>query len=93
MGFLSNILKDYATTAEADFLTSKMRNGISCTLINAKNTRMVLLSEPSNDNDQEMKLNNALIKSLTGNDNITARALYKNAETFKPTFNVFLLMQ
>jgi hypothetical protein len=35
----------------------------SCTLINAKNTRMVLLSEPSNDNDQEMKLNNALIKS------------------------------
>jgi hypothetical protein len=28
MGFLSNILKDYATTAEADFLTSKMRNGI-----------------------------------------------------------------
>ena len=67
-----------------------MRNGISCTLIKAKHTRMALLSEPSNDNGHEMKLNNALIKSLTGNDNITARAVYKDSETFKPTFNVVL---
>ena len=51
-----------------------MRNGISCALINVKSTRMVVLSEPSNDNDQEMKVNNALIKSLSGNDNITTRA-------------------
>jgi len=91
MNFLGSILRDYATTAESDFLTSKMRNGISCSLIKARNTRLLLLSEPANDNDREMKLNNALIKSITGNDEITARALYKNSETFKPTFNTFLL--
>lgn len=91
MNFLGSILKDYSTTAESDFLTSKMRNGISCSLVKARNTRLLLLSEPSNDNNQEMKLNNSLIKSITGNDEITARALYKNTETFKPTFNVFLL--
>ena len=44
----------------------------------------------SNDNDQEMKLNDALIKSLSGNDNNAARALCKHSETFKPTFTVFL---
>jgi len=91
MNYLSHILKDYATTAESDFLTSKMRNGISCSLINAKNTRLLLLSEPNSDDNSEMKLNNALIKSITGNDEITARALYRNSETFKPTFNVFML--
>lgn len=91
MNFLGSILKDYSTTAESDFLTSKMRNGISCSLVKAKNTRLLLLSEPSNDDYKEMKLNNALIKSITGNDDITARALYKNSETFKPTFNTFLL--
>lgn len=91
MNYLSHILKNYATTAESDFLTSKMRNGISCSLINAKNTRLLLLSEPNSEDNSEMKLNNALIKSITGNDEITARALYRNSETFKPTFNVFLL--
>ena len=92
MNYLSSILKGYATTAESDFLTSKMRNGISCTLVNSRNTRMLLLSEPNNDEEgREMKMNNALIKSITGNDEITARALYKNSITFKPTFNVFLL--
>ena len=50
---------------------------------------MALLSEPCNDNDQERQLNNALIKSLTGNVNITARPVYKDSETFKPAINVF----
>ena len=47
-------------------------------------------SEPSNDNDNELRLNNALTKK-NGNDNITCRSSNKNAETFKPTFNVLLL--
>ena len=69
---------DYSTVGETDMLTSKIRNGISCSLVNARNTRMILVSEPSNDDNNEIKLNNNLIKSITGNDPITARALYKN---------------
>ena len=50
------------------------------------------MSEPNNDDEgREMKMNNGLIKSITGNDEITGRALHKNSITFEPTFNVFLL--
>jgi putative DNA primase/helicase len=90
MSFLSEILGDYATS-ETDLLTTRLRHGISCSLVNAHNTRVLLLSEPSNEDGQELKLNNNLIKSLTGNDEVTVRALYKNTVTFKPTFNVFML--
>ena len=61
MNWLSSILNDYATIAEPDLLTTKMRNGISCSLVNAKGTRMLLLSEPNNDDGREIKLNNNLI--------------------------------
>ena len=91
MNYLNNILGDYATVAESDLLTSKMKNGVSCSLVNARNTRMILVSEPSSEDGKELKLNNTLIKSITGNDRITARALYQNTISFDPTFNVFML--
>jgi phage/plasmid-associated DNA primase len=91
MNWLSSILNDYATVAETDLLTTKIRNGICCSLVNAKNTRMMLVSEPSNDDYRETKLNDTLIKTLTGRDPITARSLYRNTITIKPTFNVFML--
>ena len=75
MNLLMSILNDYATVAEPDLLTTKIRNGISCSLVNAKSTRMLLLSEPNNDDGREIKLNNNLIKTITGNDSITKRAL------------------
>ncbi len=52
---------------------------------------MLLISEPSNDDGREIKLNSSLIKTITGNDSITARALYKNRITTKPTLNVLVL--
>jgi len=91
MNYLNSILGDYATVAESDLLTSKIRNGVSCSLVNARNTRVILVSEPSSEDGKEVKLNNTLIKSITGNDRITARALYQNTISFDPTFNVFML--
>ncbi len=76
MNYLTSILGDYATVAESDLLTSKIKNGVSCSLVNARNTRVVLVSEPSSEDGKEVRLNNTLIKSITGNDRITARALY-----------------
>ena len=91
LGYQSNDVKEIVATIEPDLLTSKIKGGVSSTLAQSKNSRVVMLSEPPNDNDNETHLNSSLIKSRTGNDSITRRALYRNAETFKPTFNVFLL--
>ena len=63
MNDLTDMLKDYATTVESDFLTSKIKGGVSSTLAQSKNSRLVMLSEPSHDGDCEMILNNSLIKS------------------------------
>jgi putative DNA primase/helicase len=91
MNYLNSILGDYATVAKCDLRTSKITNGVSCSLVNAKNTRVILVSEPSSEDGREVKLNNTLIKSITGNDRITARALYQNTTSFDPTLNVFML--
>jgi hypothetical protein len=91
MNLLASILNDYATTAELDLLTTKIKKFISCSLFNAKSARMRLVSEPNNDDGLEIKLNNNLIETMTGNDLITTRALYKDSITFKPSLNVFML--
>ena len=46
----------------SDFLTSKIKGGVSSTLAQSKISRVVMLSEPSTDNENEMRLNNSLIK-------------------------------
>ncbi len=52
---------------------------------------MILVSEPSSEDGTEVKLNNTLITSITGNDRKTARALYQHTISFDPTFNVFMM--
>ncbi len=88
---LSSIVNDYATIAETGSLTTEIRNGISCSFADARSTIMLLINEPNNDDGQEIKLNNNLIKTTTGNNSITARALYKNKISCKPSLNVFML--
>ncbi len=59
MNWMISILNDYATVPETDLLTTKMRNCISFPLVNAKNTRLLLLSESNNDdgNQTQQQLN------------------------------------
>ena len=52
---------------------------------------MILVSEPSSEDGKEVRLNNTLIKSITSNDRITARALDQNTISFDPAFKVFML--
>ncbi|MDO4812392.1 MAG: phage/plasmid primase, P4 family [Eubacteriales bacterium] len=49
-------------------------------------TRFVNISEP----DKGLVLNSAKIKSMTGNDTITARFLHENSFDFKPRFKLFI---
>ena len=51
-----------------------------------KGARMCVLNE-TNDNE---KLNESLIKSLTGGDPISARPLYKDVITFNPICKIFI---
>lgn len=39
----------------------------------------------------DSKLNESIVKNITGGVNITARPLYKDPITFAPTFQIFLL--
>lgn len=48
--------------------------------------RFVNISEP----DKKMVLSSALVKTLTGNDTITARFLHENSFEFQPAFKLFI---
>lgn len=49
-------------------------------------TRLVLANEP----EKGVYLNEALLKQLTGNDDVTARPLYGDTIQFKPAFKLFI---
>jgi len=81
--------RDGATTIAADALMDATKNGSAAQpyvyLLRGK--RLVWASE-SNDG---RSLNAGLVKSLTGGDTITTRALYYAPVTFNPTHKVFLI--
>ena len=68
-------------------LVSEKRNGIGGTsseVIQLKGIRFAVMQEPSKDT----KLNEGILKELTGGDPIQARALYQECETFTPQFKL-----
>lgn len=68
-------------------LVSEKRNGIGGTsseVIQLKGIRLAVMQEPSKDT----KINEGVLKELTGGDPIQARALYSESETFIPQFKL-----
>lgn len=55
-------------------------------LLKLRGARLVFTSE----SDREGRLNEAMIKQLTGTDQISARALYKDPVTFQPQALIFM---
>lgn len=89
MGTFQHMLGDYACNTSPDTITQKkFANGSGPTedIARLKGSRFVNISEP----DQDMVLSSALVKTLTGNDVITARMLYKNSIEFKPACKFFI---
>lgn len=89
MGTFQHMLGDYACTTSPDTITQKKfasSGGPSEDIARLKGARFVNISEP----DQNMVLSSALIKTLTGNDTIIARMLYKNSIEFKPICKFFI---
>ncbi|MGI2295116.1 phage/plasmid primase, P4 family [Paenibacillus sp. GXUN7292] len=82
------ILGDYAQQIPADALLAKRSDGggASPSIAKIRGSRLVFAKET----DRGRRLDEALIKSLTGGDSITARFLHENEFTFRPTFKIIL---
>lgn len=90
LNLLLRMMGDYATELNAGVLLSSKQDGggaaASPGIAKLKGMRLVLASET----DKGRRLNEALIKGMTGGDPITARYLHQNEFTFMPEFKLFL---
>jgi putative DNA primase/helicase len=82
---LKAILGDYSDKCESEtFLEKKYSNSINCDIAKLSGVRMAIASEIAKDKN----LNEPLIKTITGDDEITARFMRQNYFTFTPQFKV-----
>jgi len=84
-----HIMGDYGHTTEPETITQKQNSNAgnpSEDIAGLKGARFVNISEP----DKGIRLNNALIKRVTGGDSIRARFLHQNSFEFRPQFKLFL---
>jgi len=81
-GAVGHALGDYYTPINPDLLMVKDRGGIGGPeMMQLLGARLVIGSET----EQGSKLNEALMKRLTGGDRLTARHLYKSPVSWEPT--------
>jgi len=83
---MSVTLGEYKGTVPITLITEK-RGLIGCTsdeVLKLKGIRYAVMQEPS----KAVKMNEGIMKELTGGDPIQARGLYKESEVFEPQFNL-----
>lgn len=84
-----NILGDYGTQISFDTIArtgSKDGSRPTPDIARLQNIRFVLCNEP----DKGSCFNEALIKQLTGNDDITSRPMFGEPIVYKPVFKIFI---
>jgi len=83
---MSHALGEYYGQVPITLVTEKRNciGGTSSEVIQLKGIRYAVMQEPS----KEMRLNEGVMKELTGGDKIQARALYSASETFSPQFKL-----
>jgi putative DNA primase/helicase len=81
-------ISEYAVTVPIESLLEHRRDGGAATpeLAKLRGVRLVTASEPN----QGARLNESLVKSLTGCDPISCRDLYKPPVTFEPEFKLMI---
>lgn len=84
---ISHVMGDYASTAPRGLLAAKHGNDPAKELAALHGKRLVVTSETT----EVGRLDEELIKAMTGSDRITARRLYKDYFTFDPTHKLALL--
>ena len=84
---LQALLNDYSRRTPADTLMAKrFDDGISNDVARLPGARVVIASEL----EEGRRLNETLVKDLTGGDRITARFLRKEFFEFAPTFKIWM---
>ena len=83
---MSFVLGDYKGTVPITLVTEKRNTigGTSSEIIQLKGIRYAVMQEPT----KGVKLNEGIMKELTGGDPIQGRALYSESETFEPQFKL-----
>jgi P4 family phage/plasmid primase-like protien len=83
---MSIVLGDYKGTVPISLITQKRSNigGTSSEIYNLIGTRYAVMQEPSKND----KINEGIMKELTGGDPIQCRALFKDSVTFLPQFKL-----
>lgn len=84
---------DYIYFTENTFITSQFRQGApNPTLADCRGVRQLIISEPAEENEigRATTINMPFLKTITGNDNITARQLFGRNISFKPLFTPFV---
>ena len=84
-----HMLGDYGKAAPYEVFESKKyktNGGASEDLARLAGSRYVSVSEPA----EGITLDSALIKTLSGNDRVTARNLYENSFEFTATFKIWI---
>jgi len=83
---MSLTLGEYKGTVPITLVTEKrgLIGGTSDEVLKLKGVRYAVMQEPS----KNVKLNEGIMKELTGGDPIQARGLYSESEIFQPQFNL-----
>lgn len=83
------LMGDYGRTAKPDTIAQRQTangNGPSEDIARLAGARFVNIPEP----DKRLVLSAALVKTLTGNDTVTARFLNENSFEYRPQFKLFI---
>lgn len=85
---LSAMLGNYAVNIQPETLAVRngMSSGANSDIARLKGARLVTSVEPN----EGMRLNEGLVKQLTGGDRVTARHLYGNEFEFTPEFKLWM---
>lgn len=83
---ISAILGDYASNTQPDTLMVKKTDGVSSDIARLKSARFVTCEEPT----EGVRLNEGLVKQLTGGGKVTCRFLYGNEFEYEPEFKIWI---
>jgi putative DNA primase/helicase len=85
---IADILGDYATNIQPDSLMVRQSGGGTSDIARLVGSRFVTSMEPGDG----MRLNEGLLKQLTGGDKITAAKKYENEFEFRTEFKLWMAM-
>ena len=85
---IADILGDYATNIQPDSLMVRQSGGGTSDIARLMGSRFVTSMEPGDG----MRLNEGLLKQLTGGDKITAAKKYENEVEFRTEFKLWMAM-